>query len=245
VPDSDQSTTLTDVWVTYEAARVQTRKVVGLTRNSCGQTDLRNAADKMGILKPGKFVMPADERQFRMLCDLALFEANDRGVRPIDRFLAGPARTLPVHEQDLARRLGGAFFSLFRLTAKHDAGDFCAEDILNRDRHIRIVTTSLEDREAGPEVFAMRLFDTGQFHMAITVILSASDKFVQLCLTGQNATGHIPFRRGLAATMYGLHFLEGTPNHLSKMKFARDVAHVFESFKASASVGEGETARGP
>ena len=48
-----------------------------------------------------------------MLCDIALFEPNQRGRRAFDVFLAARARKLDATDFELAQRMGKAFFSLF------------------------------------------------------------------------------------------------------------------------------------
>ena len=46
-----------------------------------------------------------------MLVDLVFFEPDEHGTRPFDRFLSGPARSLPDHEQEIARRMGRGLLS--------------------------------------------------------------------------------------------------------------------------------------
>jgi len=111
-----------DLLATCDATRELVKIVIGRVRVSCGQADFKNAADSMGILSPGKFALPGDVRTSRMVYELAMFESDGRGSRPLDRFLRWPVRALPEHEQDLARRLSKAVFSLFRITGRHEAG---------------------------------------------------------------------------------------------------------------------------
>src|SRR5271165_2854221 len=57
-----------------------------------------------------------------MLSDIALFEPNQRGRRAFDVFLAAKARQLDAADFELAQRMGKAFFSLFRCSARHEFG---------------------------------------------------------------------------------------------------------------------------
>ena len=81
----------------------------------------------------------------------------------------------------------------------------------------------------------MRVFDPGPFYTVIGVVLSATEELVQTCMTAKQTTGRLPFRRSLAAVVYGLNLFDGTSNHPSAARFARDVAQV---------LGTGGTARG-
>lgn len=245
MPDGEQSVGREELFAAFEPLRDSIKAILSRTRRSCGATDLKAAADKMGILTAGKLILPDDGWGYPMVCDLALFEANDRGIRPFDRFLAGPARTLPEQEQDLARRMGAGFFSLFKFTAKHEVGGVWVEDMLDNDRRIWIMDVALEERDVAPEVFAMRIFDAGQFCVSLGIIALASEKMVRICTTAQKTTGRLPFRRSLAATLYGLSLMDGRPSHPSGIKFARDLAQVLEDVETKASPKEGSPARGP
>jgi hypothetical protein len=92
----------------------------GVPRKSCGPSDLKRAAKAMGSLVAGTIEQPRGDGSIEMLVDLAVFEPNDRGIRPFDRFLAGPALKLPIREQDIARRMGCASSSICKLVEKHE-----------------------------------------------------------------------------------------------------------------------------
>ena len=78
--------------------------VQAAARKSCGPSDVKRAALSMGILLSGNGSY--DDATVDMLVDLSFYEPNERGVRPFDRFLSGPALTLPEQTQDIARRMG-------------------------------------------------------------------------------------------------------------------------------------------
>ncbi len=240
MPPEEPSVERVELVDEFDALLERIRTLLVRARVSCGPTDLRHAADMMGALTPGKFVPPEDARRGRMIYDLALFEPNDRGVRPFDRFLSGPARTLPEPEQDLAHRMGAGFYSLFRFTAKHEGGGMWVEDILDDDRRIWVMTPPMDGQASTPAFLAMRLFDSGPFHLPLSVALSASERLVRGCSAAKKAMGHLPFPRALAATIYGLTLMDGKPAHPSARRFARDFAAVANDFQAIS----GETARG-
>ena len=85
-----------------ETMRASLTNVIRHAKSSCGASDLRRAAGQMGILAAGKILVPPDHHGFPMVCDSALFEANEHGIRPIDRFLKGPAQNLPEAERKIA-----------------------------------------------------------------------------------------------------------------------------------------------
>lgn len=215
----------------FEATRDKVNKITDLVRRSCGQTDMKRAAATLGVLAAGKFLIRDQEPGIAMIRDIAIFEPNDHGVRPMDRFLSGPARALPKDDQDIAQSVGRAFFSLFKFTTRHELGGIWVEDILDNDRPIWIANPLFEDRDGNPEIFAMRIFDTGPFHTAIGIVTQASAKMVEICTISMKDTGRLPFRQSLAATLYGVSLMDGQPRHPSGMKFARELYPVLKAFE--------------
>ena len=91
-----------------------TIKIRAVALKSVGLSDMKRALERMGVRfpdEPNSLTGPGD---LEMMADLTFFEPNDRGIRPFDRFLSGPALRLPEHELDIARRMGRSFFSVFR-----------------------------------------------------------------------------------------------------------------------------------
>jgi hypothetical protein len=235
VQNSEYCGTREELLASFRAIQESIKNILERAVRSCGATDLKSAADRMGVLAAGKFLLPDDGWGYAMLLDLALFEANRGGVRPFDRFLAGPARALPEHEQAVARRMSDAFLALFKFTAMHDIGGIWAEDMLNADRRIWIMDEMLQDREATPEIFGARVFDSGPFHVSVGPTANVSDQFIRLCTEARSANGPLPFRRSLAATLYGLNLMDGVPSHVSGLKFARDLLPLLEDMAAEPS----------
>jgi hypothetical protein len=66
-----------------------------------------------------KILLPEGGEAAEMLSDIAIFEPNQRGRRAFDVFLGEKARQLDSADFELARRIGKAFFFLFRCTARH------------------------------------------------------------------------------------------------------------------------------
>jgi len=229
----------------FESSRQSIKTVIERVMPSCGASDLNRAAKNMAVLVNGSIKLPGDGWGYPLVCDVALFEANDRGVRPFDRFLTGPARALAGPEQDLARRMGRAFFSLFKFTAMHETGGIWVEDILDDNRRIWIMEILLEDREKFPEIFGMRIFDAGPFHLSLGSIAYANASIVRICATAVAAKRRLPFRHGLASTLYGLMLMRDRPNHPSGIRFVRDLALVLNNFPAAPTPDNGKTARGP
>jgi hypothetical protein len=206
-----------------ESLQASMTTVQAAARKSRGPSDVKRAALSMGILLGGKLGSPYGEAAVDMLVDLSFYEPNERGVRPFDRFLSGPSLTLPEREQDLARRMGRAVFSIFRLAEKHESMGTWVEDILDNDRRIWLIDLGVPEPEPSHSYFATRVFDAGPFHAMLSVITSISDRMVNVFKTAE-ATGRRPYRRSLAATIYGLTELQGLPPaHVSARKFVADL----------------------
>jgi hypothetical protein len=157
-----------------------------------------------------------------MLVDLAVFEPNNRGTRPFDRFLAGPALKLPVCEQDVARRMGCASFSICRLVEKHETIGTWAEDTLDNDPRLWLIDLDVDEPNRSHTAFAVRIFDAGSPHVTLGVITSISDRMVNVFRRAHD-TDRRPHRRSLAAINYGLAQLNGLPpTHASGWKFVDD-----------------------
>jgi hypothetical protein len=192
-------------------------------RKCFGRSDMKRALRSMGALIGGKIETPPGKDGLEMLVDLVFFEPDEHGTRPFDRFLSGPARSLPDHEQEIARRMGRGFFSIFRLAEKHEALGTWVEDILDNDKRLWLADLDVDEKNPSHTVFAVRVFDAGPFHMTLTVIISISQRMANVLKRG-HATGRLPYRRTLPATIYGLTHLGGAPpTHLGGWKFVADL----------------------
>jgi hypothetical protein len=206
-----------------ESLRVSMATVQATARKSRGPSDVKRAAQSMGMLVGGKLGSLQGEATGQMLHDLSFHEPNERGVRPFDRFLSGPALTLSEREQDIARRMGQAVFSIFRLAEKHEIMGTWVEDVLNDSRRIWLIDLDVPEPEPSHSVFAARIFDAGPFHAMLSVITSMSDRIVDVFKRAET-TGHRPYRRSLAATIYGLTELGGLPpTNASARKFVAEL----------------------
>ena len=219
----DQAMTREEALAVHEPMHASILTIIGRARASCGMSDMKRAADRMGVLGGGKILLPPDHRGFQMVCDLALFEPNERGVCPFDRFLSGPGRTLPEREKDIAARMAMGFFSVFRSTGQHENGGIRANDMLRDDQPIWLMEKRFDTLDAVPEIFGMRVFDMGPFHAVLGPLAVLKDILADTCAVFQEAEGRPPFRRSLAATIYGLNTLTEKSTHPSGMKFTEDL----------------------
>jgi hypothetical protein len=194
-----------------------------VSRKSCGASDLKRAAQSMGVYSAGKIEAAYNDAALAMISDLVYFEPNDRGIRAFDRFLAGPVLTLPGHDQDVARRIGESFFSVFRLGEKHETMGKWVEDILDNNRRIWLIDLNVDEPNPSHSVCAVRIFDAGPFYMTLCVITSISDRMAEVFRRAHD-TSRRPYRRSLPATVYGLAQLNGVrPVHASGRKFVADL----------------------
>ena len=228
-----------ELMTSYDTIRASAQEIVALSGRSVGERDMKRAADQLGVLAGGKFMIAEDGPGLRMIYDTVLFERNEKGVRPFDRFLAGPARSLPKEALALASRLGQAFFSLFRFSAKHDIVGLWIEDILDNDRRIWIISINLEDHDDPHEVFGMRIMDTGEFHIVLGPIALSTDEIAIDCTTAIKALGRLPFERPLSVAIYGLILTKDLPDQQSKAKFLLSLAR---GFKKIDSLKQGKQA---
>ena len=78
-----------------------------------------------------------------MMSDVALFEPNQRKRRAFDVFLGTKAGQLEAADLELARRMGDAFFSLFRFSARHEAAGVWLDDLLAGSRRLWLILLAL------------------------------------------------------------------------------------------------------
>jgi len=206
-----------------ESLQASMATIQAAARKSRGPSDVKRAAQSMGILVGSKLGSPQDEATIDVLVNLSSYEPNERGIRPFDRFLSGPALQLSEREQDIARRMGQAVFSIFRLAEKHDTMGTWVEDVLDNGRRIWLIGLDVPESDPSHTVFAARIFDVGPFHAMLSVITSMSDRMVNVFKRAE-ATGRRPYRRSLAATIYGLTELSGLPpTNASAQKFVAEL----------------------
>ena len=138
-----------------------------------------------------------------MLSDIALFEPNQRGRRAFDVFLSDKARQLDPADFELAQRMGKAFFSLFRCTARHGIAGVWIDDLLDGNRSLWLMDESLEASAPTEGAFGMRVFDAGQFHVGFGIVVPSDDETTEFSIQGMTHNGRVPFRHSLAVTLYG------------------------------------------
>src|ERR1700723_449797 len=115
----------------YHPIRASVRRILSAAVPVCNQSDLMRAAKQVGLWADGKIVLPEGSEAAEMLSDIALFEPNQRGRRAFDVFLADKARQLDAADFEVAQRMGKAFFSLFRCTARDGIAGVWLADLLD------------------------------------------------------------------------------------------------------------------
>jgi hypothetical protein len=158
---------------------------------------------QFGLWVDGKISLPEDEQAAEMLADIALFEPNQRGRRAFDVFLGGQALQLDAADFEVAQRMGKAFFSLFRCTARHEVAGVWLEDLLDGKRKLWLMDESMEGSASTQGAFGMRVFDAGEFHAGFGIAVPSDDETTEFSVQGMSRNGRTPFRRSLAVTLYG------------------------------------------
>jgi hypothetical protein len=187
----------------YRPIRVSVRRILSAAVPVCNQSDLMRAAKQLGLWADGKIVLPEGGEAAKMLSDIALFEPNQRGRRAFDVFLGDKARRLDATDFELAQRMGKAFFSLFRCTARHEIAGVRVDDLLDSNRSLWLMDESMEASAPTEGAFGMRLFDAGQFHVGFGIVVPSDDETTEFSIQGMTRNGRVPFRHSLAVTLYG------------------------------------------
>ncbi|WP_048442223.1 hypothetical protein [Methylobacterium variabile] len=182
----------------YRPIRQSIQAVLAQAVQSCRKPDLDRAAKHLGLVDDAQL---EDDTIFDMLCDVALFEPNQRGRRVFDGFLRDRLAALGPPEQDIARRMGGAFVSIFRVAERHAQAGLWLEDLLTAGRRLWLLDESLEASVPQGLVIGMRLFEAGPFHAGFGIIVEPREDLVAFCT--QAARGdRLPVRHSLAAALY-------------------------------------------
>ena len=182
----------------YHPIRESVRRILGAAISACNQSDLIRAAKQLGLWGDGKISLPEGEQAAEMLSDIALFEPNQRGRRAFDVFLAAKARQLDAADFELAQRMGKAFFSLFRCTARHGMAGVWLEDRLDRNRSLWLMDEGMEASAPTRE-----LIDADEFRVGFGIGVPSDEETTEFSVQGTTESGCVPFRHSLPVTLYG------------------------------------------
>jgi hypothetical protein len=186
----------------YHPIRASVRRILSAAVPVCNQSDLMRAAKQLGLWADRRISLPEGGEAAEMLSDIALFEPNQRGRRAFDVFLADKARQFDAADFELAQRMGKAFFSLFRCTARHVIAGVWLDDLLDGNRRLWLMDESMEASAPTEGAFGMRLFDAGQFHVGFGIVVPSDDETTEFSIQGMTRNGRVPFRHSLAVTLY-------------------------------------------
>jgi hypothetical protein len=186
----------------YRPIRAGIQRVLKVAVSACSRADWMRAAKHLGVWSEDRIVVD-DERAIEMVSDIALFEPNQRKRRAYDRFLNDQAQRLDPADVDLASRMAGAFFSIFRVVGQHPTAGIWVDDILDDNRRIWLVDEGLERSASAGLVLAMRLFDPGPFHAGFGIVVPADEESTYFFAEAKARGNPLPVRNSLAATLYG------------------------------------------
>jgi hypothetical protein len=187
----------------YLPIRASVRRILSAAISVCNQSDFMRAAKQLGLWADGRISLPEGDQAAEMLSDIALFEPNQRGRRAFDVFLASKARQLDASDFELAQRMGKAFFSLFRCTARQGIAGVWLEDLLDGNRSLWLMDEGMEASAATKGAFGMRLVDVGVFHVGFGIVVPSDEETTEFSIQGITRNGRVPFRHSLAVTLYG------------------------------------------
>lgn len=189
-----------ELFARYRPIRAGIQHVLRQAVAACNQADIARAVRQVAPWAEQE-ELTADGT-VEMLADVALFEPNQRGRRAFDRFLAGHAERLGPADLAVARRMAAAWFSIFRMTERHQAAGLWLEDLLDGNRRIWLMDEAFEASAPDGAVFGMRVFDAGPFHAGFGIIVPPDAETLELCVATSERGHPLPFRHPLAATLY-------------------------------------------
>lgn len=190
----------------YRPIRAAIQAVLDAAVDRCRKPDFDRAAKHLDLVDRAQL---ESDGTVAMLSDIALFEPNQRGRRVIDRFVEERADALPEPERAVARRLPGAFFSIFRIAGWHEAGGVWLEDLLAA-RRIWLMDENLEASAPEGLVIGLRVFDAGPFHAGFGIVVHPDAEAVAFCTSAAACGKPMPVRHSLAAALYGDAIAEAT-----------------------------------
>lgn len=183
----------------YRPIRRAIQTVLARAVDACKKPDLDRGVRHLGLVDGA---LLEDDTVFEMLCDVALFEPNQRGRRVFDSFLRDRLAALDPTEQDVARRMGDAFVSIFRVAERHAQAGLWLEDLMAAGRRFWLVDEGLEASAPQGLVIGMRLFEAGPFHAGFGIIVEPREDLVAFCTRAAARGDRLPIRHSLAAALY-------------------------------------------
>ena len=184
----------------YRPIRTSIQTALAAAVKHCRKPETDRAAKHLDLVDREQL---KDEETAAMLFDVALFEPNQRGRRAFDSFLDKRIGTLDAASQDVARRLGTAFFSIFRVAGRHEIAGVWLEDMLAPNQRLWLLDESLEISASEGLVIAMRVFDSGPFHAGFGIVVQPDAEAVAFCTSAAARGEPLPVRHSLAAALYG------------------------------------------
>ena len=186
----------------YQPIRAAIVPITTMAMKDVYRLDLQRAAKQIGLWSNGRIVVGDDNTETEMIMDVALFEANQRGVRPFDRFLEKRGPTMPNEQRALAERMARARFSLFHVRGKHKARGLELTDLLYGHQDVWLMDMQIDRHVAAGLVIGMRVFDAGPFHVGFGIVTQPDNDMINATIRLMETEGRTPFRYPLSATLY-------------------------------------------
>jgi hypothetical protein len=183
----------------YRPIRAAIQRILSGATKACSNADVKRAAKQLRVWSYGRIEVP-NETAIDMVADLALFEPNQRGKRAYDGFLRGQA--LESGDIDLAHRMAGARFSVFRVLRRHELAGVWVADVINLAESIWVLDQGLESSAPDGLEFGLRIFDAGDFHAGFGIVVPADPEITDFCAQAVARGNRLPVRHSLAATLY-------------------------------------------
>lgn len=227
-PSSESTLAREAALALYRPIRAALRQHMADATRCIGRTDVVHAAKALGLWHRGTLV--ADEGEFEMLQDVAMFAATRRGVRPIDRYRRAMDAQAP---DDVAciDRVSRAVFSVFRIARRHPSAGLYLKDLLVGGEPFWLMDEALESSAPIGGELAMRVFDAGPFYAGFGVCVPISADLGKILCSIVDGAGH-PL--GLDVMLY-VHAIYDIPLELALLEIAAAAPWQAESARGGAA----------
>ncbi|MDB5413393.1 MAG: hypothetical protein JWR10_1728 [Rubritepida sp.] len=164
----------------YEVWRAVRERILGAAARRIPQVSAASQARALGLWS-GKEVRFANEAQFQLVLDLAVFAPVGGHSRALDR--EAKAGNYPEGSEDaqMLAALSQAHFTLFRVGGAHPQGGVAAEDLL-RGTALRIEDAMLAREGMEGMGFAGRLMHLSGYEMTCGAIAPVTDEVIEALL---------------------------------------------------------------
>jgi hypothetical protein len=188
----------------YQPMRANLKGALRKASRSLLDSDLERAARQIGLWRHGRIHADSDAKD-DAVTDVALFEVNPVGVRPVDRFLARDKGGLTEDERAILQQVASnTRVALLKFPSRHPAAGVMMVDQVEEPERETWFMDETFDKTPPPrdQIYAMRVADMGPFHIGFGFGVIPSELAVLIIQIHARDNLAPPFRYPLSATLY-------------------------------------------